>query len=314
MIRMLKVLENGAAEFYEGAEKIAAVGGKWYWIDLSHPEEKEAFIFDLFGLRNPEGEGRHPGFRRPKLETRNDHRLFVIHGLSGERAVPQVINLYAGENYLVSYHKKGNATIDKVFEEFRNNTKKTAKGVDYLLYRIISQTVDEYFPVFFALGEKINKFDSRSRSYLNPDKADDVFKIRKTLLTMRRSLVPLQEVVRQAMHPEEPEWETEYSVLLGDVYDNLTHLVEMTGFYRDMCEDLMDSITSFNSQEVNHTILILTVITTIFMPLTFIVGIYGMNFRYMPELRWRYGYGAVLLLMAAIAGIMVLWFKRKRWL
>lgn len=88
----------------------------------------------------------------------------------------------------------------------------------------------------------------------------------------------------------------------------------MTGFYRDMCEDLMDSITSFNSQEVNHTILILTVITTIFMPLTFIVGIYGMNFRYMPELRWRYGYGAVLLLMAAIAGIMVLWFKRKRWL
>lgn len=90
-----------------------------------------------------------------------------------------------------------------MFEEFRNNTKKTAKGVDYLLYRIISQTVDEYFPVFFALGEKINKFDSRSRSYLNPDKADDVFKIRKTLLTMRRSLVPLQEVVRQAMHPED---------------------------------------------------------------------------------------------------------------
>jgi magnesium transporter len=219
-----------------------------------------------------------------------------------------------GKNFLVSYHKEPYSLLNRIMEELRENPKKAGKGVDYLFYHIISQIIDQYFPLFLDMGDQLERLEEIRASYNNQNIPEQIFIIRKALLTLRRSLVPFQEVVTQIMHPEDPEWETDYAVFFSDVHDHINRLVEMTEFYREMAGDLIESVGSLNAQRVNHVILVLTVITTIFMPLTFIVGIYGMNFDFMPELRWKFGYPLVLSLMGGISGVMVIWFKKKGWL
>lgn len=142
---------------------------------------------------------------------------------------------------------------------------------------------------------------------------NQIFSIRRELLLLRRSLDPLQDVIKSIIHPEDDKWRMRYKEFFSDVHDNLKRLVDMTENYRHMGLDLIESHVSLNSQRTNNVMVTLTVITTIFMPLTFIAGIYGMNFDYMPELHWRYGYFAVLSFMGIVAGAMVFGFKMRDW-
>lgn len=315
MLQTLMVLDNDEVLFNQPIDRIDPPSVKWYWVDFSEPSDKENLLLtDVYNFHHLAVEDCKYGLQRPKVDTYVNYRFFVIHSIFYESVKPHEINLFVGKHYLVSYHKEPNPLMEKIWQEFKENPKKAAKGLDYLLYIIIDHLVDQYFPLFCKIGEELEKLETKSFPHLTQQSINKIFKIRKKLLVLRRSLVPLQEVVRQIIHPEDLEWKTRYHVFFSDVYDNLTRLVEMTEFYRNMGLDLIESVASLNSQRVNRVMMVLTIITTIFMPLSFIAGIYGMNFEYMPELHWKYGYYAVLLFMVVIAGNMILWFRNKGWL
>jgi magnesium transporter len=272
--------------------------------------------------------------QRPKVDDYGTYRFFVLHALTNNRARPDEVNLFVGKSYVVSFHLRPNRVIDQMWEQLQlllqpvqhnaspenpggdeglQGANLLQKGADYLLYLIIDRIVDQYFPVLYKIDEELERLESQH--FLRPTQQmiNRVFKIRKDLLALRRTLDPFRDVVREIMHPQDEQWRTPHRLFFADIHDHLKKLVEMTDVYRQIGSDLIDSYISLNSQRMNRVMMTLTVITIIFMPLTFIVGVYGMNFDNMPELHWKYGYYAVLALMGVIAGSMVLWFKRKGW-
>lgn len=315
MVRIVQVMENLTVKIVDNLDQILLDGSLWHWVDLFQASEEETFFLAEKFRFNPQLlEDRKHVCLTPKIEDLTDYRFFILQGAADKGPILYNLCLFVGRNYLVSYHQDPILVVDRIFEKYGSNKAKADKGLDYLLYHLISQIVEEFLPVFSEIGSQLERLEEKKNSYSNKYITEDIFFIRKKLLAIRRSLVPFQEVITRIIHPEEPEWETNYHELYGDEYNHISRLIEMTEFYREMCQDLIESVNSLNSERVNHVILLLTVITTIFMPLTFIAGVYGMNFDYMPELHWRYGYPLVLVLMAGIAGTMVLWFRKKGWL
>lgn len=315
MIRALLIFENGDVRFEESIKKVTTDQVKWYWADFSQPTEEELqYLFDLFG--------HHHGFsvqdslyrvRRPKIDNYGQYRFFVLHALSGARINPEVMYLFQGKNYIVTFHKSPNLVIEEVWGQMKESPQRTEKGPDYLLYLVLNSLVNQYFPLFGKLGEELERLEAEHLLHLTQQMINLVFKIRRELFALRSSLEPLRDVIKDIVHPEDDQWKTKYRILFSDIHDDVIRLMEMAEVYRQLGLDLIDSHVSLNSNRMNRVIIILTIITTIFMPLSFIAGIYGMNFDYMPELRWKYSYFLVLGLMGAIAGAMVLWFRRKRW-
>lgn len=314
MIRTMLMLENGDIQFGESIEKIRSAQLKWYWVDFAQPTKEEVqYLFDLFGFHHFAIEDCLHRVRRPKVDDYGDYRFFVLHALSNSKIQPVEVYLFVGKNYIISFYKSPNRVIEELWEQLKESPQRTEKGLDYLLYLVMKGLVDQYFPLFCRFGDELERLESEHFFRLTQRMINRIFQIRRELFTLRGSLEPLRDVIKGILHPEDDKWITKYRVLFNDVHDDLIRLVELTEVYRQMGLDLIEGHVSFNSQRMNRVIITLTVITTIFMPLSFIAGIYGMNFDYMPELRWKYGYFLVLTLMGVIAGSMILWFRRRNW-
>lgn len=314
MIRTLLVLDDDTLKFDVPIDKRHLDEAMWYWVDFSEPTTNETqYLSDLFGFHHLAVEDCLHGLQRPKVDDYGEYRFFVLHTLSNSGIMPEEINLFEGSNYILTYHNNANFVIDEIWEQLKQDPARIKKGPDYLLYSVLDGLVDQYFPLFCKFGDELEWLESEYFPRLTRRMINRVFKIRRELLILRRSLEPLRDVIKSILHPEDKKWKTRYRAFFSDIHDNLIRLVEMTETYRHMGLDLIESHVSLNSHRINHVMVTLTVITTIFMPLTFIAGIYGMNFDYMPELRWKYGYFSVLAFMAVVAGAMVLWFRRKEW-
>lgn len=315
MIRTMTVLTNGEVQYDRPVEAMSDQDVKWFWVDFAEPTEKEVqYLSGFFSFHHLAIEDCLHLLQRPKIDDYGDYRFFVLHAVASSKAKAEEINLFVAPGYIVSFHMHSNQELDRLWEEVRAHREHIQKGPDYILYLIVDRLVDQYFPVLHKIDDELEKIETEN--FLRPTQRmiNRVFKIRKDLLTLRRSLEPYREVVREILHPPENKWKIEHRVFFKDIYDHLTKLLEMTDTYRQIGTDLVDSYVSLNSQRMNRVMMVLTVITTIFMPLTFIVGIYGMNFDNMPELHWKYGYYLVLLVMGVIALWMIVWFKRKGWL
>lgn len=190
------------------------------------------------------------------------------------------------------------------------------KGVDqgpiYAAYLIMDKLVDQYFPSVYQIEDQLNDIENKVRSESIQALMDDIFEIRSKLLKLRRTIVPMRDLLYRVINSERIEGIKEHLFYFKDVHDHLLKLSEMIDSNRDVTADMRDSYISLNSNRMNTIMKTLTVITTIFMPLTFIAGIYGMNFENMPELKWQWGYFIVLALMFAIGFGMFTWFRKKR--
>lgn len=315
MIRSLQLLENGEIRYEESIKKVPPARIKLYWADFSQPTEEEVqYLFGLFGHHHDFSVKDRPhNIRRPKIDNRGEYRFFVLHTLSDSKIHPEVLYLFEGKNHIVTFHRSPNRVIEEVWEHMKESPQRIEKGLDYLLYSVMNSLVNQYHPLFNRIGNELEQLESKHFLNLTQPMINRIFRIRRDLFTLRSSLEPLRDVLQGILHPAEDNWKTKYRVLFGDIQDDLIRLVELTEIYRQMGLDLIESHVSLNSQRMNRVIITLTIITTIFMPLSFIAGIYGMNFDYMPELRWKYGYFSVLGLMGAIGGAMILWFRRKGW-
>jgi magnesium transporter len=257
--------------------------------------------------------------QRPKVEDYDDYLYIVLKTIRpGERLdeiTVEQISLILGRNYVLSF-QEGNSDIFAVIRDRLVAAKGRIRksGSDYLAYTLIDLIVDHYFVVLETCAEQIEDVEDGVVSHPTPTTLKDVHRFKNDMILLRKSLWPLREVIARLERRESPLIEDATSVYFKDVYDHTIVAIDTVETYRDILSGMLDIYLSSVSNRLNEVMKVLTIIATIFMPLTFIVGLYGMNFKYMPELEWHYGYYMVLGFMAVVALIMLAIFKKEKWL
>ncbi|MCA6073860.1 magnesium/cobalt transporter CorA [Fulvivirga sedimenti] len=256
--------------------------------------------------------------QRPKLEE-YDGVLFLpmkaLNTLSGNQIEYEQISFVLGSNYILSFQEKEGDLFDQLRNRISDPANRVrSKNVDYLFYRLIDTVVDNYYIVMEHIGEQIE--DIEEEVYLNPTSRtmQRIQDVKKELIILRKSLYPIREAISSLLRNDYKVILPENRTFYNDVYDHIIQLIDMFETYRDLISNLMDMYMSTISNKMNEIMKVLTIISTIFIPLSFIAGVYGMNFQHMPELNWRYGYFAILGLMLTILGGMLFYFRRKKWL
>jgi len=255
--------------------------------------------------------------QRPKSEEFESHLFFtmkMLHRIDGMQIDYEQISFVLGPNYLISFQEKEG----DLFEGFRGRIqqdigKVRKKNADYLLYRLIDIVVDSYYTVLDKIGDIIDEIEEDA--YENPSTRsfNQIQQLKKEIIYLRKALYPLREAVGRIAKGESEFINDECLRYYSDVYDHIAHLIDSVDTYKDLTAGLLDIHINAMNTKMNEVMKVLTVISTIFMPLTFIVGVYGMNFRFMPELNWKYGYFAVWGVMAVIFFGMLAFFRRKKW-
>jgi len=231
-----------------------------------------------------------------------------------EMKVEQV-SLILGKNYVISFQEREGDVFNSIRERIRNNIGRIRKaGADYLIYALIDAIVDNYFIVLEGLGEKIENLEDRMISRPKPANLRVIHKLRRDLIFLRKSVWPLREVISILQRGESSLILESTNVYLRDVYDHTIQVMDTVETLRDIISGMLDIYLSSASNRMNEIMKMLTIIATIFIPLTFITGIYGMNFRYMPEIKWVWSYPIVLLEMLIIGIVIFIYFKRKKWM
>ena len=256
--------------------------------------------------------------QRPKLDDYETYFFLVIKMLSltkrNEIAVEQV-SLVLGRNYVISFQENGTDVFQPVRERLRGGKGRLRQsGADYLLYSLVDAIVDQYFAVLESLGEKIEALQQTVVDDPRPETLNDIHALKRQLLYLRRAVWPLRDVMNNLSRSTCPFLQEPTKVFFRDVYDHVVQIVDTIETLREMVSASLDIYLSSVSYRLNAVMRVLTVITTIFMPLSFIASIYGMNFEHMPELQSRWGYPLVLAVMTAVGVGMLLLFKKKRWL
>lgn len=260
----------------------------------------------------------HTG-QRPKLEDYENTLFIVLKMLRYDEEKEQIdeeqVSLILGPTWVISFQEKEGDVFDPIRDRIRNGKGRIRKmGPDYLTYALLDAVVDNYFILLEKLGDRVEALGEEVVVHPGPKALKEIHELKQELLFLRKSVWPLREVISGMQRGESSLFEEHTLIYLRDVYDHTIQVIDTVETFRDMISGMLDIYLSSISNRMNEVMKVLTIIATIFIPLTFVAGIYGMNFLHMPELKWRFGYFAVLGLMAAIAGTMLLYFKRKKWL
>jgi magnesium transporter len=257
--------------------------------------------------------------QRPKMEDSKDYIFIVLKMLHYHEKVSQIqaeqVSIVFGSNFIISFQESEGDVFDHIRARIRDGKGRIRKaGADYLVYALIDAIVDNYFIILEKLGENIE--DSEEELVTNPKEETllQIHILKREMVFLRKSVWPLREVISGLERGESSLIRKETGIYLRDVYDHTIQVMDTVESFRDMVSGMLDTYLSSISNRMNVVMKVLTIIATIFIPLTFIAGIYGMNFRFMPELEWHWGYFVVLLIMAVIGVFMVFYFRRKRWL
>jgi magnesium transporter len=256
--------------------------------------------------------------QRPKVEQ-YDNYLFVVldvlrFGANGTLEEEQV-SLLLFDNLLISVEERESSTFKLVEERLHAQVSRMRQqGVDYLAYALVDAAVDYFFPTLETIGEEIDEVEDVLLEKPDRESFQELHRIKRGLLRIRKASWPLREMVGAMTRTDSALVRDGTRVWLRDVYDHTVQIIDIVETFREMTQELVDLYLSSVSNRMNEIMKVLTVIATIFMPLTFIAGVYGMNFARMPELAWRWGYPMVLVVMVVVAGGMVWMFRRRGWL
>ncbi|MGB5835153.1 MAG: magnesium/cobalt transporter CorA [Thiohalocapsa sp.] len=297
----------------------------WVQVQGGAPPETLKELGRLFGLHPLALEDIASGGQRAKLEE-YDEQLFVVTNLpvvdeQGSLRSEQV-SLFIGNGFLVSFHGTPDDPFELVRARLRTHIGRIRqRNSDYLLYALLDVVIDHAFPLLEVYGERIEALEDELLERPGPATLAQIHVLRRELLLMRRMLWPQREMLGQLFREECPCIEQDTRFFLRDCYDHTVQILDLLESYREMAASMVDVYLSSLSNRLNESMRVLTIIATLFIPLTFIVGVYGMNFGNdtvspwaMPELRWEYGYPAVWLVMIVVAGIMLYLFKRNKWM
>jgi magnesium transporter len=256
--------------------------------------------------------------QRPKLDDYETYFFVVMKMLSlteRQDVMVEQVSLVLGRNFVLSFQENGTDVFQPVRERLRGGKGRMRQaGADYLLYALVDAIVDQYFAVLEAIGEKIEALQQVVVADPKPETLREIHALKRQLLFLRRAVWPLRDVMNNLSRSDCPFLQHSTKVFFRDVYDHVVQIVDTIETLREMVSASLDIYLSSVSYRLNAVMRVLTVITTIFMPLSFIASIYGMNFEYMPELKSAWGYPAVLAVMALVGVGMLFVFRSKRWL
>lgn len=255
--------------------------------------------------------------QRPKLDDYDAHLFLVLKmlTLTGRHEVlVEQVSLVLGKNFVLSFQENGTDVFQPIREHLRSGKGRLRQsGPDYLMYALVDAIVDQYFAVLESLGEKIESFEEVVVADPRPETLRDIHALKRQLLFLRRATWPLREVTNNLSRSDCPLLQPTTKLFFRDVYDHVVQIVDTIETLREMLSASLDIYLSSISYRLNAVMRVLTVITTVFMPLSFIAGIYGMNFEYMPELKASWGYPVVLAAMATVGFGMLAVFRKKGW-
>ena len=281
--------------------------------------EQLAAIFKLHPLAMEDVVNVH---QRSKVDTFGDRTFVVTHMFRmADHLQSEQVSLFLGPDFVITFQEEaGWDCLEPVRERIRKQaTRLCTAGPGHLTYEILDAVIDHYFPVLETFGERLESLEDRI--LLNPDRAvvAEIHDLKRELLYVRRAVWPQREALNTLVRDEIPHINAEARLYLRDCYDHCVRIIDLVETYREVCSDLMDLYLSSISNRMNEIMKVLTIISTLFIPLTFIVGIYGMNFDTsspynLPELKWRYGYPLCLAVMVIITIGQALFFRRKGWI
>ncbi len=291
------------------------------WIDIEglHKIENLEMLGKCFGFHSLMLEDILNTDQRPKIEDFGDYIYVVLKMFFDDKnneIISEQISLIIGKNYVISFQEGMEGDVfNPIRERIRNGKGRIRKmGSDYLAYSLLDAIVDNYFIILEKLGEKIELIEEELITNPIQKTLQIINSLKREMIFLRKSVWPLREVINGLERGESALIKESTQIYLRDVYDHTIQVIDTIETFRDILAGMLDIYLSSISNRMNEIMKVLTIIATIFIPLTFIVGIYGMNFKYMPELEWQWGYPSILSFMAVVAVFMLFYFKRKKWL
>ncbi|MCX6553731.1 MAG: magnesium/cobalt transporter CorA [Candidatus Aminicenantes bacterium] len=257
--------------------------------------------------------------QRPKLDDMESYLYVVLKMLDydepGLGIVSEQVSIVLGKNFVISLQEgREGDLLEPLRERIRSGKGRIRKmGSDYLAYSILDSIIDRYFLILEKLGEKIEVLEEDLVSDPRPETLRQIHQLKREMISLRKSVWPLREVIYGLEKSESGLIQQSTRIFLRDVYDHTIQIIDSIETFRDMISGMLDIYLSSVSNRMNQVMKVLTIIATIFMPLTFLAGVYGMNFKYMPEIGWRWGYPLVLLIMIGVAVTMLKYFRKKKW-
>ena len=291
----------------------------WINIDGVHDAGIVEKLGTYFGLHPLILEDIMNTSQRPKTEDLGDSLYVVLKMIEYGADCPDVIteqmSLVFGKNFVLTFQERPGDTFDPVRERIRKGKGRIRKmGPDYLAYALIDSVVDDYFIVLERMGEQIELLEDELVADPKKTTLNEIHALKRQMIFLRKSAWPMRELISRLERAESPLIQKTTGIFLRDVYDHTIQIIDNIETFRDMLSGMLDMYLSSVSNRMNEVMKVLTIIGTIFIPLTFLVGVYGMNFKFMPELDWRGGYFLVWGVMIAVVVFLVAYFRRKKWL
>ncbi|TXT60590.1 MAG: Cobalt/magnesium transport protein CorA [Promethearchaeota archaeon] len=257
--------------------------------------------------------------QRPKFEDYGDFIFIVIKRLRYEEALEEFeidqISLILGINYVISFHEQQTDIFEPILERIKiPKGRLRSMGPDYLVYALIDIIVDNYFVVQESLGEIIEHIEDKLIQEAEITTLQSIYSLKRTAIDLRKSIWPMRELINQLQREQSPLISDELDIYLRDIYDHIFRISDSIQNYRDIISGMLDMYLSSVSNKMNEIMKVLTIISTIFIPLSFLAGLYGMNFAFMPELNNPLGYPILLSVMFGISIVMLYFFRRKNWI
>jgi len=317
-----------SAETYEPPQAISPndcrpegspTGVVWYTIDGVHNVDILKTLGENFGLHPLVVEDIGNTTQRPKLEGFDGYYFLaskmITYDARASKLNSEHVSIVFGQGFLLLFLQDPEdlfAPIRSRLEAGRGRIR--GNGSDYLAYALVDAIVDYYFVVLEEIGERVERLEDEVVNSPTAHTLKAIHDVKRELIALRRSIWPMREVVNAMIRDESPLISKDVKIFLRDLYDHTVHVIDSVETMRDIITGTLDVYLSSVSNRLNQVMKVLTVMSSIFIPLTFIVGVYGMNFHYMPELEWSWGYPAVWLLMIALTGVLLVLFKRKKWM
>lgn len=255
--------------------------------------------------------------QRPKIEDYSDYihislKMLTYNKQTNETESEQV-SLVFNSYMVLSFQEKNVDDFDPIRERIRKKGKIRKMGTDYLVYSILDYIIDNYFLVLEKTGEKIELLEEEVLASSSKETIKKIHELKREIIAIKKLVWPMRDILSVMMKPENEFIEVSLIMYLRDAYDHIIEIMETIEAYRDFLAGLHDIYLSNISQRMNEIMKVLTLISTIFIPLTFLAGLYGMNFKYMPELEWHYGYYFLVFIMVILALAMIKYYKKKKW-
>jgi len=291
----------------------------WINIDGIHEIEIIEKIGKYFGVHPLILEDILNTEKRPKMEDFETYIYVTLKILkqqeNSDKILSEQVSLIIGTNFVISLMERENDVFDPIKERIRNGKGHIRKmGSDYLAYSLIDAIVDNYFIIMEKFGEKIEVMEEELVKNPTPGTLRSLHDTQRELMLLRKSVWPLREVVNNMLRGESTLIHESTLIYFRDVYDHTIEIIDMIEGLRDMVSRMFDMYLSSISNKLNEIMKVLTIIATIFIPLTFIAGVYGMNFEYMPELKWRWGYPFIWVIMISVSLLMLKYFRKNKWI